>query len=77
MATILELYITEEQNSILRFFLWPKGPNAKVIHKERFPVYGLKCLSLKAFRNWVDKRGKAFAHDEKVETAMWKWLGQH
>jgi hypothetical protein len=34
-------------------FLWAKGPNAKDIHKETFPVYGGKCLSRKAVHNWV------------------------
>jgi hypothetical protein len=33
--------------------LWAKGPNAKVIHKEMFPIYGGKCLSRKAVHNWV------------------------
>jgi hypothetical protein len=35
--------------------LWAKGFNAKDIHKEMFPVYGGKCLSRKAVRNWVEK----------------------
>jgi hypothetical protein len=33
--------------------LWEKGLSAKDIHKEMFPVYGVKCLSRKAFHNWV------------------------
>jgi hypothetical protein len=37
------------------FFLWVKGLNAKDIHKEMYPVYGGKCLSLKAIHNWVHK----------------------
>jgi hypothetical protein len=52
MATVPEEYITEEQRSVVRF-LWAKGLNAKDIHKEMFPVYGGKCLSLKAVQNWV------------------------
>jgi hypothetical protein len=32
-----------------------KGPSAKDIHKEMFPVYGGKCLPCKAFQNWVRK----------------------
>jgi hypothetical protein len=39
MASVLEC-ITEEQHSVVRFFLW-----AKEIHKEMFRVYGGKCLS--------------------------------
>jgi hypothetical protein len=38
-----------------RFFLWAKGLNAKDIHKEIIPIYGWKCLSRKAFHNWVAK----------------------
>jgi hypothetical protein len=32
-------------------FLWAKGLNTKNIHKEMFPVYGVKYLSLKAIVN--------------------------
>jgi hypothetical protein len=71
MATVLE-FTTEEQRSVVRF-LWAKGPNAKDIHKEMFPVYGGKCLSLTADHNWVEKR---FADDEDVEMEMRKWLRQ-
>jgi hypothetical protein len=38
-------------------FLWAKGLNAKDIHEEMFLDYGGKCLSGKAFHNWV----KAFS----------------
>jgi hypothetical protein len=48
--------------------LWAKGPSAKDIHKEMFPVYGGKCLLRKAVHNWVEKRGGRFADDEEVET---------
>jgi hypothetical protein len=49
-----------EENTTLRTafccaFLWAKGPNAKDIHKEMFPLYGGKCLSRKAVHNWVEK----------------------
>jgi hypothetical protein len=54
--------------------LWEKGPSAKDIHKEMFPVYGGKCLSRKAVHNWVENRGKRFADDEEVETEVPKWL---
>jgi hypothetical protein len=37
MATVLEKYTTEDQHYIVRF-IWAKGPNAKFIHKEMFPV---------------------------------------
>jgi hypothetical protein len=54
MATVLEEYTTEEQRSVV-CFLWAKGLNAKDIHKEMFPVYGGKCLFIKAVHNWVEK----------------------
>jgi hypothetical protein len=53
MATVLEECITEEQHSVVRF-LWAKGPIAKDIHKEIFPLDCEKCLSLKAVHNWVE-----------------------
>jgi hypothetical protein len=51
MATVLEECITKKQRSIVRFFVWAKGLDAKAIHKEMFPVYGGKCLSRKAVQN--------------------------
>jgi hypothetical protein len=39
----------------LGVFLWAKEPNAKDFHKEMYPVYGGKCLSLKTVQNWVAK----------------------
>jgi hypothetical protein len=44
MATVLEECTTEDQRSVVHF-LWAKGLNAKDIHKEKFHVYGGKCLS--------------------------------
>jgi hypothetical protein len=52
-----------------------KGLNAKDIHKEMFPDYCGKCMSLKAVQKWVEKRGKRFT-DEEVETEVRKWLRQ-
>jgi hypothetical protein len=54
VATVLEEYTTEEQRSVVRF-LWARGLNVNDIHKQMFPVYGGKCLSLKAVHIWVDK----------------------
>jgi hypothetical protein len=54
MATVLEVYNTEEQRYVLRF-VWSKRLNAKDIHKETFPVYGGKCLSRKAAHNWAER----------------------
>jgi hypothetical protein len=51
-ATVLEEYNTEEQRSVVRFFLWAKGHNAKDIQKEMFLVYGRKCMSRKAVPPW-------------------------
>jgi hypothetical protein len=53
-CSVLEGCSTEEQRSVVRF-MWVKGLNAKDIHKEIFPVYGGKCLSLKAVHNWVEE----------------------
>jgi hypothetical protein len=69
MVTVLEKCNTEEQRSVVRFFLWAKGLNAKDIHKEMFPVHSGKCLSLKE----VHPRS---ADNEKVETELGKWLRQ-
>jgi hypothetical protein len=76
MATVLEGCAIEEQRSTARF-LWAKGPNAKHIHKEMFPVYGGKCLSSKVVHNWVEKFSQGrlkVAHDDHpgspVETAI-------
>jgi hypothetical protein len=41
----------------------------KDIHKEMFPVYGGECRL-----KWLSLGGKRFAHDEEVETKVWKWL---
>jgi hypothetical protein len=51
MATVLEMYTTEEQRCCA--LLWAKGLNAKDIHKDLFHVYGGKCLSRKAVHNCV------------------------
>jgi hypothetical protein len=54
MTTVLKECTSEEERSVVRF-LWAKGPNAKDIHKEMFPVCGGKCLSRKAIHNCVEK----------------------
>jgi hypothetical protein len=75
MKIILEEYTTREQHSAVRF-LWTKELNAKDIHKERFPLYGGKCLSRKAVHNWVKKGGRCFTDDEQVEREVRKRLSQ-
>jgi hypothetical protein len=65
MTTVLEDFITEEQRSVVLFLSGKKD-----IHKEMFPVHGGKCLSRKAFHNWVEKRGRRFADDEEVDTEV-------
>jgi hypothetical protein len=54
MVTLFEECTNEEQLSVMRF-LWPKGLNAKDIHKDMFPVCGGKRLSRKAVHNRVAK----------------------
>jgi hypothetical protein len=56
--------------------LWAKGFNAKDIHKEMFPTYGVKCRLCTTIHNWVEKYGKRFADDKEVETEVQKWLRQ-
>jgi hypothetical protein len=44
-----------------------------------FLVYGGKCLSHKAFHNWVEKLPpwwQIFADDEEFETEVRKWRSQ-
>jgi hypothetical protein len=50
MATVFEDYTTEEQRP---FLCGQKVLNTKDIHKEIFPIYGEKYLSLKAVHIWV------------------------
>jgi hypothetical protein len=52
VATLPEEYITEGERSVARF-MRTKGPNAKDIHKEMFPVYVVKCFSRKAVHHRV------------------------
>jgi hypothetical protein len=47
--------VLPKSNVLLCVFLWEKILNAKNIHKGMFPVYGGKCLSLKAVHNWAEK----------------------
>jgi hypothetical protein len=56
-------------------FLWAKGLNIRDIHKEMFPVYGGKRLSLKAAHNLVDKLSQALSKQMKPDQG-WKWLRQ-
>jgi hypothetical protein len=53
------------KSSVVSRFLWAKGLNAKVIHKEMFPPYVGKCMSR-----------KRIADDKEVETEVQKWLRQ-
>jgi hypothetical protein len=54
LATVFE-GILLKSSVVVGFFLWAKGLDTKDIHKEIFPVYGEKCLSLEVFHNWIDK----------------------
>jgi hypothetical protein len=74
MATVLEECFTEEQCSVVLFFLWSKGLDAKDIQEEMFLVYGGKCLTRNAVHSWVEKQGKRFFNDEEVLTKVRKWL---
>jgi hypothetical protein len=52
MVTVLEVWTTQEQLSLVRFLLL-KGINVMDILTEIFSVYGGKCLSRKAVHNSV------------------------
>jgi hypothetical protein len=54
MVTALEGCATEEQRSVVQFFVG-KRTQCKDIHNEMFPVYGGKCLSREVIHNWVQK----------------------
>jgi transposase len=49
-------------------FLWTKGLNTNDSHREKFPVYGGKCLSRKAVHNWVKKfsQGRSKVADDAL-----------
>jgi hypothetical protein len=53
MATVLEVYTTEKQRSLMRF-LWAKEFSAKDIHK-KVSVYVGKYLSPQKVDNWIEK----------------------
>jgi hypothetical protein len=71
MATALDESTIEEQRSVMRFFLWAKGLNAKDTHKEMFPVYGGKCLLRKGIHNLVEKisQGRSKVADDARQGA--------
>jgi hypothetical protein len=66
MATVLEDCTTEEQSSVV-LFLRAKGLKTKDIHKETFPRYSGKYLSLKAVHIWVEKNGKFSLMTERLK----------
>jgi hypothetical protein len=51
MTTVLEECTNEEQRSVLRFFLWVKGLNAKDIHEEMFLFTVGSVCRVKRFTN--------------------------
>jgi hypothetical protein len=75
MVFVLQEYTTEEQKSLVRF-LWPKGLNAKEIHKYVFPVYSGKCLSRKEVHNRAEKFSQGLSTITDDETEVRKWLRQ-
>jgi hypothetical protein len=64
-VTVLEEGTTKDEHPVV-LFLWAKGLSAKDIHKDILSVYGGKCLSCKAVRNWVEKfsQGRSKATDD-------------
>jgi hypothetical protein len=71
MATVFEVYPTEEQRSVLRFFLRAKGFNGKDIHKERFvftvgSVFRLKLFATESRNSLKDVRKSQMMPDQFV-----------
>jgi hypothetical protein len=73
-GNVLDDYTTEEQRSVVRFFLWTKGHNAKGIYNAIFYVYGEKCLSRKAVHNCVEKfsQGRLKVADDETDVRKWQ-----
>jgi hypothetical protein len=69
MTTVLEKYTTKEQRSVVRFYFWANGLNAKDIHEDMLPVYGGKCFRQNDLQLGRDD-------DEEVETKVRNWLRQ-
>jgi hypothetical protein len=69
MAIVLEGVLLKSNVLVVLFFLWAKALSAMGIHKEMFPVYGMKCLSHKAVHNWVEKfsQGRSEVADDETE----------
>jgi hypothetical protein len=78
MATVLEMCVTEEQRSIVRF-LWAKDSMQMIFIKRCFLFTVGNVSRVKRFttgsRN-CQLRGRYFADDEEVETEVRKWLRQ-
>jgi hypothetical protein len=67
MATVFEDYTTEEQRSVVRFFV-----GERIFIKKCFLFMLGSVCSIKRFH----LGGKRFAADEEVETEVRKWLRQ-
>jgi hypothetical protein len=72
MATVLDECTPEEQRSVVRFFLWQKGPMQRIFIKKCFLFTVGSVCRVKRFT----AGGKLFADDEEVETELQKWLRQ-
>jgi hypothetical protein len=75
LETVHEECTTEEQRSAVLFFVGKKL-NANDIHKEKFPVYGGKCLSRKAFTTGSRNYLKDVRKSQMMPNQLRKWLRQ-
>jgi hypothetical protein len=75
METVLEECDIEEQRCFC-VFLFEQKDSIKGYSRRNVSSLWWKCLSCRAVRNWVEKRGKSFADNEEVETEVRKWLRQ-
>jgi hypothetical protein len=77
METVLEEYITEEQRSVMLFFLWEKDSMQRIIMKNfiLFTV-GSVCRVKRFITGPLENHlgGKRIADDKEVETEVRKWL---
>jgi hypothetical protein len=71
MATVFEVYTTEEQRSVVRF-CGRKDSMRRILIKKCFLFTVRSVCRVKPIR----LGGKRFADDEEVETEVRKWFGQ-
>jgi hypothetical protein len=67
---------TEEQGSVVRFFLWADGLDAKDIYKDMFPIYGGSVCNAKRFTTGSITFLKDVRKSQMMPHQVRKWLRQ-